>query len=121
MKKLAIGLDFDGVCANTPRKKVETAAQKFNIYVPMNECNKLGFLKRGITEEQYSGLQAEVYSEYNLRPVQGCQTYVRKIIEDGHDIKIRSYRLEKPGIYIINSFLVDNRLNIDDFLCTNNR
>ena len=121
MKQLKIGLDFDGVIANTQRTKLEIAAQQFGKYVDMRDCNRSGFIKAGFTEKQYEKFQKIVYGTYDIRPVQGCLTHLRKLIEQEHEISITSYRLHK-GYEIIENFLINNRLDIpmDNVICTNN-
>ena len=120
MKILRIGIDFDGVAANTPRLKTEIASQKFGIYVPMEECNKSGFIKRGFTEEMYKELQKMVYSSHDLRPVYGGLANLRKLIEKGNDLSIISYR-KLAGLDIIGNFLVNYNLDIKKFICTDNQ
>jgi len=121
MKLLKIGLDFDGVIANTPRAKLEIAAQHFGIYVEMKDCNKSGFIRAGFTEKSYEKFQKIVYSAYDLRPMQGCLTHLKKLIEQEHDISIASYRL-KNGYGIIEHLLIDYGLEIpmSKVICTDN-
>ena len=119
-KMLRIGIDFDGVAANTPRLKTEIASQKFGIYVPMEECNKEGFIKKGFTEKTYKELQKIVYSSHDLRPVYGCLTHLRKLIEKGNDISIISFR-KLDGLDIISNFLINYDLDIEKFICTDNK
>jgi hypothetical protein len=121
MIELKGAFDFDGVIANTPRKKIELAAQIYGAHVDIKNYNHKGFIDAGMSDDEYKGLNDKTYSEYNLRPVQGCITYLRKIIDDGHKCGIRSYRMRDPGEDIINNFLIDYRLEIEDALCTDNQ
>jgi len=119
MKSLKIGLDFDGVVANTPRLTSEIAAQKFGIYLPDNGLNIDYCLKKGFTEKSYRQLQEIVYSSYNLRPVMGAIKYIRQLIENNQDLMIVSYR-EKRESKIIKHFLDQHDFDLD-YICTDNR
>lgn len=121
MKAMKIGFDFDGVIANTARKKMEISAQKYGVYVDIKNYNHKGFIDAGMSEKQYESLNRDVYSEYDIRPVQGCLTYLRKIIEDGHNTLIRSYRKINPGDKIMKNFLINHGLIIEDYMCTDNK
>lgn len=116
------GFDFDGIFANTQKLKLDIAYQRYGVRVPMSECNRQGFLNRGMTNAEYVNLQNIVYSSpaRMLKPIQGSLTYVEKLLDEGKGLIIRSYR-KKFGEKIIEDYLFDHRIDIDDFLCTDNQ
>jgi len=115
-----IGLDFDGVTTNTPRLKIEIAAQKFGIYLSSKDINKKDCIKKGFTEQKYQQLQEMLYSSYRLRPMMGAIKYMQKLDKEKQYMRIVSYR-KQFGKKIIYNFLSNYGLGHLDHICTDSK
>ncbi len=97
MKKLKIGLDFDGVFSDTGRLKSETAKKLYRVDIPPERFKKELLLADGlITEKQYRTLQRIIYEMVGIgltmEPVEGVQEFIPKLLEEGHEVIIVTSR-----------------------------
>ena len=118
--KLKIGLDFDGVIANTPELKREIAQTKFGINIPKDVMTKEGFLEKGFTEKTYKTLQEMVQSSVDVKPIPESIDYLIKWKKEGYYeciVSFREYRHES----IIGNLLDKNGLKDIDYVMTNQK
>ena len=115
---MKIGLDFDGVIANTPWLKCEYAKRYFGINLLIKDPSMESALEKGLTNKQYGWLQGKVYSSMEIKPLPCALTYIRKLSKN-HDLRIISYRFERKT-NVIDFFLQKNNLNLP-FIYTNNK
>tara|TARA_Y100000310_G_scaffold208118_1_gene208648 strand:+ start:9488 stop:10051 length:564 start_codon:yes stop_codon:yes gene_type:complete len=97
---MKIGLDFDGVITNLGTLKSKVAEKLFGVNVPENKFDKEYVIKNNIlTDHQYSLLQDFAYIEKEalsfMHPVRGAIVNIKKLLDDGHTLKIVTGRSGK--------------------------
>lgn len=113
---LKLGLDFDGVIANSAPLKALAAKKLFNITVSAEDCKRETILKKGImTAKQYDSIQDLAYWDPELgmtmQPIPEALLYLEKLQEDGHKIIVITARtsgsidiaqewLSKQGVHL---------------------
>jgi len=93
MRHLRIGLDFDGVIANTPALRAAVANELFGKDLPSG-CllNKRYILeKKYLSIEEYAEMEAAIYVENSswhpkLALMPGAKEGIRHLLNDGHDV-----------------------------------
>jgi len=92
MRKLRIGLDFDGVIANTPALKSVAAKEALGIDVDPAEMLAKNVIEKNLmTIDEYHALQQEVYFEHpewhrHLKPMPGALEVVNNLLQDKHTL-----------------------------------
>jgi len=92
MEKLSIGLDFDGVIANTPALKSVAAKEVMGVDVPAEHMlAKYVIDKELMTMDEYHALQQEVYFEHpewhnHLHPMSGASEGIEELQKLGHTV-----------------------------------
>lgn len=94
---MKIGLDFDGVIADSSNVMREVALQLYGVDIPKNKLKKQIVISENLlTAEQYKNIQQTVYGnlEYGMKaePVQDAFKYIEKLQTDGHEVAIVTSR-----------------------------
>jgi len=117
MKYSSIGVDFDGVLADTTALKQEQALQLFGVKLLAHECKEQIVVKKNLmSREQYRAVMERVcaHPEIGLRMqmIEGGVEYLRKLIQTTETIRVITARsgqeLEVARIWCMN-----NGLNLD--------
>jgi hypothetical protein len=112
-----IGLDFDGVINNLGRLKAAAAKKLFEKDLfPEDYIDKDFVLEKGLlTGEEYKTLQNFAYTEKEavsfMHEVPGAFLYIRKLLDDGHTIKIVTIRPEEYGLQNAKEWLAKNNFS----------
>jgi hypothetical protein len=91
---MKIGLDFDGVIADSPNLKSQVANELYGVTVP-GSLFKKEIVVRHLTLEQYRAVQKIVYgSEVGLimAPMPDALSYLQRLRIDGHDLVVVTAR-----------------------------
>lgn len=94
---MKIGLDFDGVIADSQTLKAVEAERRYGVKIPPSLC-KLDpvLVNRWLTREQYREIQREVSGIreicLQMKPVKRALIFLRKLAADGHNLVIVSSR-----------------------------
>jgi uncharacterized HAD superfamily protein len=96
-KTLKIGLDFDGVIADTTALKIEQAKKIYNVEIPAHLFKEQIVVEQGImTREQYRALMGVVCGtpEVGLRmaEVPGAVEKIKLFADAGHDLTVITAR-----------------------------
>jgi len=92
MEIFRIGLDFDGVIANTPALKSIAAKETIGVDIPPEEMLAKNVIEKNfLTMDEYHALQQEVYFEHpqwheQLKPMPDAQKSIQHLLEDGHTL-----------------------------------
>lgn len=84
---MKIGLDFDGVIINTPKKKAEVVQSLYGITIPFQLMKKERVVLMGLALEQYRKAQQVVYgTEVGLsaESMEGALLYLSRLQKHGH-------------------------------------
>jgi len=90
MKKLRIGLDFDGVIANTPHLKSIVAKELFNVDIDPEDMLASHVFENNIMDiDAYHQLQQEIYFDHpewhhQLQPIKGALEGIGTLQLKGH-------------------------------------
>lgn len=114
---MKIGLDFDGVIADSSHLKVTEAKRRYGVDIPPSLCKKEPVVANGwLTAEQYRELQSVVSGARELwlkmKPVKGARLYLLKLFAENHQLTIISQR---EGLEVENAkkWLTNQRLALD--------
>jgi uncharacterized HAD superfamily protein len=94
-----IGIDFDGVIADTPKLKVQYVTEKFNIKINIKNSSKEN-LSKIIGKDEYTKMIKQAYpsAAMNLVPaVKGCFSALKQLSQENKIIIITS-RTDKEVI-----------------------
>lgn len=99
MKKMKIGLDFDGVISNCGKLKADCAKRLYGIDIPPAKFKKeIVVGEKHLTAEQYRELQKIVYGTrevgFLMEPVDGVLHYLPRLVADGHTVFVVTSRNE---------------------------
>lgn len=99
-RKLKIGLDFDGVIADSAPLKPLTAKRMFGIDIPAESFNRKHLVEAGyITTGQYDELQMAVFHDWDvgqhMEPVAGAIEYIQLLLGEEHQVQVISNRSGK--------------------------
>ncbi len=94
---MKIGLDFDGVVADSQALKAIEAERRYGVKIPPTLCKKAPVVANGwLTADQYRQLQLDVSGIreicLQMRPVKRASAFLEKLAADGHDLVIISSR-----------------------------
>ncbi|TAK04866.1 hypothetical protein EPO33_02615 [Patescibacteria group bacterium] len=100
MSTLNIGLDFDGVIADTSALKREHARALFGVELPADRLKEQMVTADGLmTRDQYRALMRAVCATRDLglrmAPLPGMDEALRALVASGHDCKIITARCEE--------------------------
>lgn len=98
-KRLTIGIDFDGVIADTTALKQKLAKEMFGVELDANVCKERFVVEQGLmTREQYRSLMARVCGEpevgLRMDALEGGVDLLRKLQNDGHALRIITARAD---------------------------
>jgi hypothetical protein len=94
---MKIGLDFDGVIANSHPLKAVVAKEKFGVDIPIEQFRKKVVVgTRLLTAEQYRevGIMA-MNGSYPIPPVPDALLYLPLLLRDKHSVSIVTSRTEE--------------------------
>jgi len=96
-KKLKIGLDFDGVIANTINVKQKLAKKFYNVDIPSNRFKEYMVIEDGLlTHEQYRKLMNNVCGNFDygleMKEVKDSVQVIKNIISLGCDVCVITSR-----------------------------
>lgn len=99
-RKLKIGLDFDGVIADSAPLKPLTAKRMFGIDIPSESFNRKYLVEAGyITTGQYDELQMAVFHDWDvgqhMEPVAGAIEYIQLLLREEYLVQVISNRSGK--------------------------
>lgn len=115
---MKIGLDFDGVIADSSELKVLGARELYNIDIPVGQFKKEIVVKekRYLTPEEYERLQDYIYTSHSLglsmKIVEGADAYIEKLIDSGYLFKIITSRSGR-ALEIAKEWLSKNNFKLD--------
>ena len=115
---MKIGLDFDGVIADSSELKVLGARELYHIDIPVGQFKKEIVVeeKRYLTFLEYKKLQDHIYTSRSLglsmKIVNGADVYIRKLIDSGHSFKIITSRSGK-ALETAKEWLSKNNFKLD--------
>lgn len=93
---MKIGLDFDGVIANSQQLKSAEIKKRYGVDIPPAFCKKEQAVAGGLSEDQYREIQRLVSNNRKLclkmKPMKGARIYVSKLLAQSHQLKIISQR-----------------------------
>ncbi len=117
MRRLHIGLDFDGVLSDCGKLKSEAAKRFFGVDIPSEKFKKELVVGTGLlTLEQYRELQQIVYAtrEVGLKaePVEGMLIHLPRLLEEGHRVRIVTSR-SGPQLEIAQEWALKRGLIVD--------
>lgn len=112
-----VGIDFDGVIANTPKLEADLTKKIYNKSIPVGMFSKKFVISsKLLTLDQYNNIEKSVlYSEHiglNVEEVLGAIEAIKEFKKRGILVKIYSDR-EEGGIKIIKKWLFNNSLDIE--------
>jgi len=115
MKKLKIGLDFDGVITNAGKLKSLGALVLFNKKIPVKKFDKKLIIKNILTRKQHLFLQKSIYEDRKIgmlmEPADNeTIKIIIKLILQGHELKIITSR--DKGLPIVQEWLLEKGLKI---------
>ena len=104
MRKLNIGLDYDSICTDSRKIKADLAKRLFGKTVPYEDIKSYTTVASGLlTKEEYATIQYKAHytPSYNKEAptVPGAISYIKKLIDQGHTIRIVTGRDKKAAIY----------------------
>jgi hypothetical protein len=114
---MKIGLDFDGVIANSAKLKAKVARELFHIDVPDNEFGRHIVVeeRKLLTLEEYRLVQRKVYNETDdisfLEPNKDALEYIEKLQADEHVLSVITSR-EGGALNFAKRWLAHYNLNI---------
>ncbi len=115
MKKVKIGIDFDGVIADAAKLKSYVAEKEFGrkIYWA-NFKREIVVGRRWLTNEQYDKVSQYAYGRWRygqlLEPVRGARFYLAALFREGHEILIVTSRLGR-NFAVADRWLQENGFN----------
>lgn len=117
MKKLKIGLDFDGVIANCALLKSIAGQRIFGIEIPPDRFTKAIVIGQGhLSVDQYAELQIAVYHTEGyaklLEPIPNAIETIRQLLAQNYSIQVITSRGDKAVIFA-RAWLVSKGLSID--------
>ena len=90
-----IGLDFDGVIINNDKLKMEVAREHYGLNIPSSKF-RTDLITEFMTLEKYEELKTEAYGRNKwvkyIVPVQDSLAVIKKLLTDGHNLKIITSR-----------------------------
>jgi 5'(3')-deoxyribonucleotidase len=90
---MKIGLDFDGVIANSHPMKSVIAKQMFGVDIPPERFFKESVVENGLSLEQYKLVKENLYfNDHDILPIKDAPAYISLLLSRGHDIKIVTSR-----------------------------
>lgn len=106
-----IGLDFDGVIANTHPLKAIVAKERFGVNIPPENFARKNIVGKGIlTLEQYIQVGQEVMGGIYLMPeVADALFYINLLAGEKHSLKVITSRTESM-LDVANKWLYDHGL-----------
>jgi hypothetical protein len=114
---MKIGLDFDGVVANTPKLKSDFAKKMYGIEIDPYFFGSPYVTENGLlSKKDHLKLKFFLYNDASIiphfEPVEGALTFINKLREDGHHVEIITAR---PGITArrANEWLKHHSINIE--------
>jgi hypothetical protein len=92
--KMNIGLDFDGVIANSHPVKSEVARDKYGVEIPPERLRREPVISAGLlTREQYIEMGAiAMGGSYEIPPVHEALMYIPALINHGYELRIITSR-----------------------------
>lgn len=119
--KQKIGLDFDGVIANTNEVKIRLVEEMYGIKLPLYLAKeKLSVASGIITSEQYSDAVNRLYNTdltLDARPVSGACEVIQQLKKD-YDVSIVTSRREK-SVEIVRQWCENNGITEIQIIGTN--
>src|SRR3989344_7499701 len=114
---MKIGIEFDGVIANTPKLKSELAKKFYHRSIPAGMFNReLVVGSKLLSPEQYENIENNVShlkdAGLTIEEVENSINSIRKLLESGAEIKIFTDRGEN-GVEIIKEWLNSRGLNLE--------
>jgi len=114
---MKIGIEFDGVIANTPKLKSELAKKFYHRSIPAGMFNReLVVGSKLLSPEQYENIENNVsYSKDTglmIEEVEDSIKFIQKLLENGKEIKVFTDR-GKDGVEIIKEWLNSKGLNLE--------
>ncbi|MBN1274744.1 hypothetical protein JXA12_00420 [Candidatus Woesearchaeota archaeon] len=99
---MRIGLDFDGVIADSDMMKRRVAKERYGVDIPRSRLDKEGAVKSGLlTEESYSDVQERVYASKKYGRQTPPVKHMRQAITDlqgrGHALVIVTSRNKRKS------------------------
>lgn len=95
---LKIGIDFDGVIADSTELKIEYAKNHYNLDLQPEQCTKHKAVASGMTTEQYEKMVSEIYSSnisQEAKPVKHAKGAIEDLIQEGCQVYIITSRNDK--------------------------
>lgn len=94
---MKIGLDFDGVIANSHQSKACIAKERFGVSIKLADFRKEIVVDRGLlTADQYRevGVLA-MNGSHSIPVVEGAPLYIPLLLNDGHQLAVITSRTEE--------------------------
>lgn len=112
---MKIGLDFDGVIADSELMKQRLAKELYGVDIPLHLLNRQGVVASGkLTEEEYDDLQDQAYGtrKYSLQilPIEGMKPVLIEL-QKNHELVIVTSRDERKSA-IAQEWLTNQGLTI---------
>lgn len=90
---MKIGLDFDGVIADSHPLKSVIAKQMFGVDIPPDKFFKEYIVEAGLSIDQYKKVKENLYfNDHDISPIKDAPIRISLLLEQGHDIKIITSR-----------------------------
>lgn len=117
MRKLKIGLDFDGVFTFNGAQKALAAKELYGVDIPPHKFKKEILLAENLLSAgQYRTVQREIYDNpgwlERTPPPDNLDYYVSQLIKAGHTLVIVTSRTDTP-LALAKKYLQDQRLFLE--------
>ena len=104
-----IGLDFDGVIADSVSLKALTTKILYGVDIAATEFTSEVFInEKHLTQRDYDNLCDVIYNNPKigmmLKPVSDAMANIKKLLADGHEVKVITSR-EKSGVALAQKWL----------------
>ena len=94
---MKIGLDFDGVIADTSKLKQRIAKEMFGVDAPTNILKEKTIVEAGLmTQAEYRTLMNKVCGDrgvgFKMVPVSNSINYIKELLDVGHEVRVVTAR-----------------------------
>ena len=91
---MRIGLDFDGVIADSQPLKSQVASEMFGVEIHPDKFRKALVIPNILTADQYKAVQKEMYEVFRTTAtVQGANIHIWRLLTEGHKISVVTSRV----------------------------
>lgn len=106
---MKIGLDFDGVIANTPALKAFVTKEHYNVDIDPHVFGTPYVTDaRLLSRDLYNEIRDLVYNNKDiathLKPIEGAEEYIKKLQSEGHSVEVVTSRFG-PSVEIAKEWL----------------